>query len=105
MLSDAEGDRSLKYDAVILLGDTETIAAAADLTQQTWRMHSFARGEAHVDRRIWREAYTDHRDARTRFYQAARDSLGVSPATVQARSTWLEYTQELQLNAVDHPDS
>jgi hypothetical protein len=105
MLSEVEGDRSLKYDAVLMLGDTDTIAAAKDLTQHMWQMHAFARGQIPVDERIWQEAFSDYRRTRTRFYHTARSSMGVAVADIHAQSTWLEYTQELQNNTAQPPDS
>jgi hypothetical protein len=91
MLSDAEGERSLKFDGVLMLGDTATITAATELSRRVWRLHSFARGELRVDVEIWAEAFEEYRRARIDFYHAARRSMGVPAASIQQRSAWLEY--------------
>ncbi|HYN92353.1 MAG TPA: hypothetical protein VES42_00685 [Pilimelia sp.] len=93
-LSDAESDRSLAFDGILLLGDTATIAAATDLSRHVWRMHSFARDELPVDARIWRDAFADYRRARSAFYDAARASMGVPPADIHRDSAWLAYARE-----------
>jgi hypothetical protein len=105
MLSDAEGERSLKFDNVLILGDSATIVAARELTKHMWRMHSFARGELPVNTEIWHEAFSSYRLARTEFYNAARKSMGVPIAEIHSRSTWLEYADELQRRSEDPPSS
>lgn len=96
MLSDAEGERSVKLEGVLMLGNTETIAAARELTRQLYRLYSFARGELPVTPQIWDEAYSAYRLARTRFHDAARNSLGVPQADMGDRSVWLEHLTESQ---------
>jgi len=96
MLSDAEGERSLKFAAVLMLGDTATLAAATDLGRQVYRLYSFARGDLPVDAQIWAEAYAEYRLARQQFHRAARASLGVPAASFPQRSAWLEHLSELQ---------
>ncbi|HEU5109582.1 MAG TPA: hypothetical protein VFT95_13645 [Micromonosporaceae bacterium] len=96
MLADAEGERSLRFDAVLMLGDTDTIGAATELNRRVWRLHSFARGELPVDEEIWAEAFTEYRRARVEFHHAARKNMGVPAATLRQESAWLGYAAEVR---------
>jgi hypothetical protein len=99
MLSDAEGERSLKFDSVLMIGDTATIASATEVSRQVWRLHSFAPGEQPINEEISAEAYEKYRLARVEFYHAARKSMGVPAASIQQRSAWLEFASERQIRA------
>ena len=45
LLHKGELDRALKFEAVVLLGDTSTVRKAQELSEQLWLMEDMARGE------------------------------------------------------------
>jgi hypothetical protein len=77
-LAGLEADRAACWEAVLLLGDTDTIRAARDWHRAVWRIEFYARGLLN-DSAAWRTAIIDTDDARHAFYEAARKDLGMSP--------------------------
>jgi hypothetical protein len=53
LLAGAETERSVKFEGVLLLGDTATIEAGMALNSKIWRMQCMARGELSVDPKSW----------------------------------------------------
>jgi hypothetical protein len=82
LLSQAESDRSVKYEALLLLGDTATIGSAQALNETLWTLEAYATGDATVDAEVWSEAFARYRRARARFYQHARANMGVHHADI-----------------------
>ena len=72
LLGQAESDRAVRFESILLLADEPTIAAAQALTETLWRLEGFATGEEPVDEQTWREGFADYRRARAELYQRAR---------------------------------
>ncbi|MCU7725609.1 hypothetical protein ODJ79_17915 [Actinoplanes sp. KI2] len=89
-LSYAEAARSVAFEGVLMLGDSQTIDAGVVLNRQVWRMQQMARGELPVDARRWRDTFHEYRRVRMNFYRAARRSMGVPSAEMPTTSAWLE---------------
>lgn len=89
-LGAAEAARSAAFEGVSLLGDTLTIEAGSQLNREVWRMQAMARGELPVGANEWPDTFRAYRQARTEFYRAARNSMGVPPAVIPTSSAWLE---------------
>jgi hypothetical protein len=89
-LGAAEAARSAAFEGVSLLGDMSTIEDGSQLNREVWRMQAMARGELPVGPNEWRETFRAYRQARTKFYRAARNSMGVPPAVIPTSSAWLE---------------
>ncbi|MFY1699326.1 MULTISPECIES: hypothetical protein [unclassified Solwaraspora] len=82
LLGQAESDRSVQFESVLLLADEPTITAAQTLTETLWRLEAFATGDEPVDEQAWREGFADYRQARAEFYRWARRDMGVRPARI-----------------------
>ncbi|MFV2020731.1 hypothetical protein [Micromonospora sp. LOL_023] len=82
LLGQAESDRSVRFESILLLADEPTIAAAQALTETLWRLEGFAAGEEPVDEQTWRDGFADYRRARAEFYQQARADMGVCSARI-----------------------
>ncbi|MFY1650954.1 hypothetical protein ACN27J_08660 [Solwaraspora sp. WMMB762] len=81
-LGQAESDRSVCFESILLLADGPTIAAAQALTETLWRLEAFATGDEPVDEQTWRAGFVDYRRARAQFYQVARLDMGVRAAQI-----------------------
>ncbi|MEV4410988.1 hypothetical protein [Catellatospora sp. NPDC049609] len=75
-LAELEATRTAVWEMVLLLGDTETIAAAREWHRCAWYLEWFARGEVAGDQE-WDQARAEASAARDRFYACARRSLHV----------------------------
>lgn len=82
LLGQAESDRSVRFESVLLLADEPTIAAAQALTETLWRLEGFATGDEPVDEQAWRAGFADYRQARAEFYRRARADMGVRSARI-----------------------
>ncbi|MDG4765434.1 hypothetical protein O7632_15210 [Solwaraspora sp. WMMD406] len=82
LLGQAESDRSVRFESILLLADGPTITAAQALTETLWRLEGFATGDEPVDDQIWRDGFADYRRARAEFYQRARTDMGVRAAEI-----------------------
>ncbi|WP_152037900.1 hypothetical protein [Micromonospora sp. B006] len=76
-LTEAEADRAARFEAVLLIGNPRTIAAARRWHQSVWHLECFARGL--VSGRVeWEAAVREFGAARAGYYQAARLDLGIA---------------------------
>jgi hypothetical protein len=80
-LSKASIERSARWEAVLLLGDHDTIAAARAWHECVWRLEWFARGKL-ARQANWDNAMHEAEHARDAFYTAARADLGVNRGPV-----------------------
>lgn len=87
MLAQTEQRRSAKAEAILLLGDTATIASMTALTETLWRLVSFARTD-NTDIDVWHDAYAAYHNARLDFYKSARSSMGVPSAKIPPGTYW-----------------
>jgi hypothetical protein len=93
----AEAELSVKWEQMLMLGSPEAITAAQEWRHEAWQLESFARG-SRSDPAEFLKATQDRREARRRFYTAARADLGVLsgdiPTTVDRRPAWMRQTHE-----------
>lgn len=87
LLRDGELDRAVKFEAVLLLGDSDTIRKAQELSEQLWALGDMARGEVKTDRDQFDQAFLTYRRLRAELYHAARLSMGVPKAAIPLE-TW-----------------
>jgi hypothetical protein len=84
--ADAETERALKWETVLLLGDPATIFAARAWHEQVWRLERILReGTAKEDTFV--DAYKDTMRLRNDFYACARADLHVTSGTLP-ELTW-----------------
>lgn len=76
MLAAAEGDVSVKWENVVMLGSPEAITAAREWRHVVWHLEWFARG-LRDDPAEYTQTNTDSGEARRRFYSAVRAELGI----------------------------
>ncbi len=82
-LRELESRRSALSETLGLLGDTEANTASKTLDHCVWRLECLARDIATETEQNWDQAYLEFRDARSRFVERARASLGVSGAVAR----------------------
>lgn len=75
-LGEAESARARAWEAVLLLGDPATVDAARAWWHEVWRFVWFARGWE-TDPEQWPIAVSESDAARQRYYDCARNDLGV----------------------------
>jgi hypothetical protein len=75
-LAAATADRTAKWEAVLLLGHPDTVAAARAWHQCVWRLEFYARGRL-TDPDGWSRALDEFERTRKEFYRYARNDLGV----------------------------
>lgn len=75
-LGTAEDERARAWEAVLLLGDPETVAAARTWHEQIWRLVWFGLGRL-TEASQWPSALRETEEARDKFYECARQDLGV----------------------------
>jgi hypothetical protein len=80
-------ERTAKWESVLLLGNSETIASAREWHRHVWHMELFARGERN-DPAEWSALLEDFAAARKRFYDAARRDLGIKGGNVPVAGPW-----------------
>lgn len=85
-------ERTAKWESVLLLGNPETIAAARAWHRLIWHMELFARGER-TDGSEWTALLSDVDAARARFYEAARQDLGIKSGRIPTADPWERPTQ------------
>ncbi|MFE6766763.1 hypothetical protein [Streptomyces sp. NPDC057689] len=79
-VSQLEARRSALSETLGLLGDTEANTASKNVDQCLWRLEGLARGVDPSAGQDWGEAYLRFRQARDRYVEHARASLGVPGA-------------------------
>jgi hypothetical protein len=81
-------ERAAKWETVLLLGNPETIAAARTWHRDVWQVEFFARGER-TDADQYSTLREDVDADRARFYEAARQDLGITSGKVPRGGPWL----------------
>jgi hypothetical protein len=76
-LSLASIRRAELWETLLLLSNPSAIEAARAWHGTVWQMEAFATGQ-HIDPIQWREAVTAADENRRRFYEIARQDLGIS---------------------------
>ena len=85
-LAEAETERAMKWETVLLLGDPATISAARAWHEQVWRLERILR-EGSPDETAFVDAYKDTMRLRNDFYARARADLDVTSGTLP-ELTW-----------------
>lgn len=85
-LSEAETERALKWETILLLGDPATISAARAWHEQVWRLERILR-EVSSDATSFVDAYKNTMLLRNEFYACARADLVVMSGTLP-ELTW-----------------
>jgi hypothetical protein len=76
-IAEAETERALKWETVLLLGEPATISAARAWHEQVWRLEHMLR-EDHPDPTSFIDAYKETMRLRNEFYAHARTDLDVT---------------------------
>lgn len=76
-LTRVEAERAVKFEAVLLIGDARTVAAARRWHQALWHLECFVRGQFTGDIE-WAAAMREFGEARVAYYRAARQDLGIA---------------------------
>ena len=76
-LAEAEAERAARFEAVLLIGNHQTVDAARRWHHAVWHLECFARGRltGHTE---WDAAMREFGAARAEFYRAARRDLGIA---------------------------
>jgi len=90
LLADAEHERAMKWETVLLLGSDEVVEAARRWHRSVFRLQEIARGYATADG--WDEAVKVVSRERGRFYEAARRDLGLRQGNAAGIYDW-HYSQ------------
>ncbi|MEU6486310.1 hypothetical protein [Streptomyces sp. NPDC046887] len=77
LLAEAESKRASEWEAVLLVGDAKTIAAARAWHEAVWNLELYARG-VREDVAGWARAEGRISQARDEFYACARRDLGIT---------------------------
>lgn len=77
LLAEAELERGYAFEAVLLMGDAESISAARSLQRHAWVLEQFVRDMRPGTSDDWMRAFREFQEKRDEFYIAARKSLGV----------------------------
>jgi hypothetical protein len=99
-LSQADAERSPTWESVLLLGAPETVASARAWHQAVWRIEWFARGRLTAVHQ-WEPAIRDTELARDKFYQSAREDLGVTGGAVSTPLWPPQWAAGLSTNDVE----
>jgi hypothetical protein len=83
LLADAEQERQLKWETVLLLGSDEVVMAGRRWHESVFPLEDTARGYQSAD--DWDRAVEEASRARGEFYEAARHDLGL-PSTGSPRA-------------------
>jgi hypothetical protein len=78
-LAVATADRTARWEAVLLLGHPDTVAAARAWHQRVWQLEYYALGRL-TDTDGWARALDEFERTRKEFYRCARNDLGVEGA-------------------------
>jgi hypothetical protein len=76
-LAEAETERGIAWQAVLLVGDSATIRAAREWRRAVFALEQYARG-LQDDPEGWKSTYKRIGVARDEFYAAARPDLGIT---------------------------
>lgn len=90
-LAAASADLNVQWQKLLLLGSPDAVMAAKDWQDEVFHLEYFAR-KLRKDPAEFAKAALDRRDARRRFYTAARADLAITsgdlPADIHAPSKW-----------------
>jgi hypothetical protein len=87
LLADAGAARTKAWEAVLLLGDATTVAAARDWREAIWQLEQIAADQS-LGAAEWAQRLTVVDQSRDHFYEAARASLNVAGGSV-AQAAWM----------------
>lgn len=90
LLAQAESRRQAEWEAVLLVGDAETVAAARAWHEAVWNVELWSRGLRN-DQEGWTAALQYMGECRDRFYTCARRDLGMTgppPPSGRWPRTW-----------------
>lgn len=95
LLGDAERDRGVKWESVLLLGSEEVVEAGRRWHQSVFSLQAIARGTSNAD---WTSAVAEVSRERGRFYEAARRDLGLGRGSASRIYEWKmnEYGQSAE---------
>ena len=97
LLESAVKKRAAAWEAVLLVGHPETVAAARKWHESVWRLENWARGDATGKREDWEKSRSEVNDARSSFYESARKDLqvkgGALPDTVEIGARRMELNE------------
>ncbi len=85
-LAAAEEERTMKWEAVLLLGTGRTVVAARAWHESVFRLQRFAAGEP-VDG-TWADAVEAVSRARREFYQSAKRDIGIAAGDASESYEW-----------------
>lgn len=89
LLAEAEAEKTIKWEAVLLLGSPEAVAAAREWNRAAWELGWPARGHA-IEHAEYVRLYSEMGRRRNEFYERARADLGVrSGALPPGDRPWL----------------
>jgi hypothetical protein len=86
-IAEAETERALAWETVLLLGDPATVVAARAWQEQVWQLEAILRGKADQDESSFVDAYKQAMRLRNEFYAHARADLNVGGGAL-AELTW-----------------
>jgi hypothetical protein len=75
--AEGETQRALKWEAVMLLGEPQTISAAKTWYEQVWKLEHILR-EENPDKSAFIDAYRESMRIRNEFYAKARKDLNIN---------------------------
>ena len=82
------GERTAKWEPVLLLGHPETIEAGRRWHRRVWQLELFARG-TRADAGHWDSLNEDVNADRDLFYAAARRDLGITSGEIPHGGAWI----------------
>lgn len=85
----ADNERAVRWESVLLVGAPATVAAARSWHHTIWKLDNLARRDV-CDRQEWIDAVEQSREARSRFYEAARADLGLVGQRLPEPVPWRE---------------
>jgi hypothetical protein len=100
-LAEAETERALKWETVLLLGEPATISAARAWHEQVWRLEHMLR-EDHPDQPTFIDVYKETMRLRNKFYAHARTDLDVASDPLP-ELTWNSLQPPSPLNDPPNP--
>lgn len=75
-LAEAEAEKTVKWEAVLLLGSPQAVAAAREWNRAAWELGWAARGHV-IEHEEYVQRYSEMGRRRNDFYERARTDLGV----------------------------
>lgn len=75
-MAEADADKSIKWESLLLLGSPEAVTAARSWTQAAWQLSYVAGGQA-IDHEAFIGLFEEMGRRRNEFYECARSDLGV----------------------------